>query len=135
MAGPRNLSPAFSAFATPPKKWAASRRCFPVFPDPNFASSSLQPLNLPPAPPPIQRFRDASKKVGRVTAVLADLPGPKLRVVLDQPLELAAGAAIYVAMIAGASADIALTEPEVLAKVRVGQRVLFDDGRLQARVA
>jgi pyruvate kinase len=84
----------------------------------------------------IQRFREVSKKMGRATAVLADLPGPKLRVVLQQHLELTVGSAVLVAMKAGcSSADIALTEPEVMARVRVGQRVLFDDGRLQARVA
>ncbi len=83
----------------------------------------------------IQRFRDISKAKGRATAVLADLPGPKLRVLLDQPLELQSGGSLTVAMSADATADVSLTEPEAMAKVRVGQRVLFDDGRLQARVA
>ncbi|MCI0682606.1 MAG: pyruvate kinase, partial [Gemmataceae bacterium] len=31
-------------------------------------------------------------------------------------------------------ADVELTEPEALAKIEAGQRVLFDDGRIQARV-
>ena len=34
-----------------------------------------------------------------------------------------------------AAADIHLTEPEAMAKIKAGQRVLLDDGRLQARVA
>lgn len=82
----------------------------------------------------IQRFREASKRIGRATAVLADLPGPKLRVLIDQPLDLPNCGTVRIAMKRGAAADIALTEPEVMAKVRVGQRVLFDDGRLQAHV-
>ncbi|MEI7684786.1 MAG: pyruvate kinase, partial [Planctomycetota bacterium] len=83
----------------------------------------------------IQRFRDTSARMGKTTAVLADLPGPKLRVLIEQPLKLKAGDVVHVAMKRDAKADIALTEPEVMAKVKVGQRVLFDDGRLQARVA
>lgn len=82
----------------------------------------------------IERFRAASKKVGRPTAVLVDLPGPKLRVVIDQPIELTPGTTVHVAMTKDALADIRLTEPEIMAKVKAGHRVLFDDGRLQARV-
>jgi pyruvate kinase len=82
----------------------------------------------------IQRFREASRKLKKSTAVMADLPGPKLRVLLDGPIDLPTGREVTVGMRHGVKADVALTEPELMAKVRVGQRVLFDDGRLQARV-
>src|SRR5262245_1300543 len=74
----------------------------------------------------IRRFRDASRKLKKNTAVMADLPGPKLRVLLKEPLDLPTGREVTVAMMRGASADVSLTEPEVMAKVKVGQRVLFD---------
>jgi pyruvate kinase len=82
----------------------------------------------------IARLRQVAKTLNRPVAVLADLPGPKLRVILPQPLELTVNQPITVAARAGAAADVALTEPEALEKIQIGQRVLFDDGRIQATV-
>jgi pyruvate kinase len=82
----------------------------------------------------VRRFRELSKKAGRHTAVLADLPGPKLRCLLDKPLKIDHGQTVLLAVKAGATGDIQLTEPEVCSKLKTGQRVLLDDGRLQARV-
>jgi pyruvate kinase len=82
----------------------------------------------------IQHFRDVSKRVGRTTAVLADLPGPKLRCLLGAPLEVATGKSVGIALKPSSKADVHVTEPEAVARLRTGQRVLLDDGRLQARV-
>ena len=82
----------------------------------------------------IGQLRQLAVQVGRPVAVLADLPGPKLRALLGQPLELTTGAKVTLAVRPGVEADIHLTEPEAVARVKVGQRVLLDDGRLQARV-
>ncbi|MCI0682724.1 MAG: pyruvate kinase, partial [Gemmataceae bacterium] len=82
----------------------------------------------------IARLRDVAKTLNRPVAVLADLPGPKLRVILAKPLELKPNHPITVATRPGVEADVELTEPEALAKIEAGQRVLFDDGRIQARV-
>jgi len=81
----------------------------------------------------IARFREAAQRVGKFAGVLADLPGPKLRVRLPVPRELAAGETIHFALAAEPIdvADVTLTEPEVLSDVRPGQRMLLDDGRLQ----
>ncbi len=81
----------------------------------------------------VERFRAAARKVGKFAAVLADLPGPKLRVKLAAARELRPGDEIHFSLTdspAGAD-DLTLTEPEVLADVRPGQRMLLDDGRLQ----
>lgn len=75
-------------------------------------------------------FRQAGAKAGRNVAVLADLPGPKLRVRIEKPLELNLGDEISVASREGAEADITVTEPQVIADVQSGQRILLDDGRL-----
>jgi pyruvate kinase len=78
----------------------------------------------------IERLRQAAGK--RPVAILADLPGPKLRALLKQSLPLAPGQEVTLAG-EGTEADIQVTEPEVIADVRPGQRILLDDGRLQFR--
>lgn len=81
----------------------------------------------------IARFRDAARRVGKFAGVLADLPGPKLRVRLPVPRELTVGETLTFALdAAGADPDeITLTDPVVLRDVRPGQRMLLDDGRIQ----
>jgi pyruvate kinase len=81
----------------------------------------------------IARVRAAAKAAGKYAAILADLPGPKLRVTIKEPRELAVGADIHFSLSASPAEpdDLTLTEPEVLADVRTGQRMLLDDGRLQ----
>ena len=83
----------------------------------------------------IARLRSVADAAKRSVAVMADLPGPKLRVLLDGPLELQPGQRITLALRGDAAGDLRLTEPEAVARIRTGQRVLLDDGRLQARVA
>src|SRR5204862_3396358 len=79
----------------------------------------------------IARLRHATQGLNRPVAVLADLPGPKLRVVLETERELQPGQEVTLATEPGARADLGATEPELLREVRPGQRVLLDDGRLQ----
>jgi pyruvate kinase len=81
----------------------------------------------------VARLREAAQKAGRVVAVLADLPGPKLRVRIPGPRPLRAGDVIHLSLSAGAPTPdaIVITEPEVLADVRPGHRILLDDGRMQ----
>lgn len=81
----------------------------------------------------VERFRAAARRVGKYAAVLADLPGPKLRVILPAARDLDPGAAVDFSLSAAPvhAGDITLTEPEILADVRPGQRMLLDDGRLQ----
>lgn len=81
----------------------------------------------------IARFRAAAKSVGKYAAVLADLPGPKLRVTITAPRDLAIGSEVHFSLEAAPSqaGDLTLTEPEILADVRPGHRMLLDDGRMQ----
>jgi pyruvate kinase len=83
----------------------------------------------------MKRLRELARARKRHMAILADLPGPKLRALLKNALPLVAGQALTLAAKNDAKADIALTEPEALAKIKPGQRVLFDDGRLTGHVA
>jgi pyruvate kinase len=81
----------------------------------------------------VARLRDAARKVGKIVGVLADLPGPKLRVRLPVPRHLQADDTVTFALSEDRADpnDIILSEPEVLADIRTGQRLLLDDGRLQ----
>lgn len=79
----------------------------------------------------VARLRRLAEGRPRPVAVLADLPGPKLRVLLDAPLVLTTGQELTLA--AAGDASLRLSEPELVRGLQVGQRVLLDDGRLQAR--
>lgn len=81
----------------------------------------------------IASLRRAAEKLNRPVAVLADLPGPKLRALLPKPLELQVGQKLTFATNPQAKADVSVTESEPMGDVRLGQRILLDDGRLQVR--
>lgn len=81
----------------------------------------------------IESARHTAARMQRPLGVLGDLPGPKLRVVLQAPLPLEPAREVSLALTGGAHADIALTEPEVLREVGHDHRILLDDGRLQLR--
>jgi pyruvate kinase len=80
----------------------------------------------------ITRCRRIARELSRPLAVLADLPGPKLRVLLPAPLLLRPGQEVAVGLIPG-PADFHVTEPEIFAELETGDRVLLDDGRLRLR--
>jgi pyruvate kinase len=79
----------------------------------------------------IDRLRQAAGSVPRPVAVLADLPGPKLRALLAGPLTLNAGDEIRFARQRDPADAIHVTEPQAIREVQPGQRILLDDGRLQ----
>jgi pyruvate kinase len=79
----------------------------------------------------VRRLRALGRRHGRPLAVIADLPGPKLRVGgLAAPLHVAAGATVSV----GVGTELPLTDPELLTHVRTGDRVLIDDGAVALTV-
>lgn len=87
----------------------------------------------------IRRVHQVRAAAGaRLVGVLADLPGPKLRVCLAEPISLVAGQLIRFRPSNDpstlASGEVGVTEPECLRDVRQGHRVLLDDGRLQLEV-
>src|SRR4051794_23243896 len=66
----------------------------------------------------VERFRQASRKAGRVTAVMGDLPGPKLRPLLKPPLDFPAGKSFMLGLRGTSASDIQVTEPEAVSRVR-----------------
>src|SRR5206468_8007167 len=69
----------------------------------------------------IARLRQAARSRTRPVAVLADLPGPKLRALLPQPLVLQRGQEVTFAATEAIAADVGVTEPEIVRDVRPGQ--------------
>src|SRR5271170_4202240 len=60
----------------------------------------------------IQHLRQIATDHKRNVAILGDLPGPKLRALLKQPIALEVGHKVTLAVKPTATADIHLTEPE-----------------------
>jgi pyruvate kinase len=81
----------------------------------------------------VARLRELADKRARPVAVLADLPGPKLRVCIPEPVELTDGDEVTFAA-DPAGSELGVTEPECLTDAKPGHRLLLDDGRLQLRV-
>jgi pyruvate kinase len=86
----------------------------------------------------VDRVREAARALGVTVAVLADLQGPKLRIgVLAAPIRLAAGDRIRLSddpAADGREGIVPLPHPELIRSARVGGRLLFDDGALEAIV-
>ncbi len=81
----------------------------------------------------VHRLRQLAAQRRRPLAILGDLPGPKLRALLAEPIDLTPGQELSFGRTED-SGDIKLTEPELLEKAAIDQRILLDDGRLQLRV-
>src|SRR5579872_553615 len=81
----------------------------------------------------ISTFREAARRVGKIAAVMADLPGPKMRAKISSARSLKEGETLAFSLSGEPhhADDVVLSEPEVLAEVHPGQRMLMDDGRLQ----
>src|SRR5262245_40763313 len=75
----------------------------------------------------LQRLRHLAMERKRDVAILGDLPGPKWRANIKAAMDLQVGHTLTIARQPGALADVNVTEPEALAKIVAGHRVLLDD--------
>ncbi len=86
----------------------------------------------------IKNIREANKKLGAHTAILADLQGPKLRigVVENNMVELVAGKEIIITTeeCTGTAARVYITYPQFPKDVKAGENILIDDGKLLLKV-
>jgi len=83
----------------------------------------------------ISTVRRVSQKEQVACRILMDLPGPKIRTRLSKTLRVTEGDTLVLGRSATKPKNsLECTYPEVLAQVRVGQRVLFDDGKIETRV-
>src|SRR5947209_2865328 len=82
--------------------------------------------------------REATDKVGRAVAILADLQGPKIRLgtFADGPVvwETGSWVCITVEDVEGTADRVSTTYKDLSNDVRVGDRLLIDDGKLALTV-
>ncbi len=86
----------------------------------------------------IARLRDVAKQERCLTAIIADLQGPKLRVgdIEEEPMALREGMLVTLSPVARSSheGEIPVPHPELLRDLNAGQRVLLDDGDLSLSI-
>lgn len=88
----------------------------------------------------VKDIRQLSARAGRVVAILQDLSGPKIRtgrLVGGAPLTLAAGDELRIRTgdFVGHDGLVSTTYAELARRVRSGDRLLLDDGRIELRVS
>jgi len=86
----------------------------------------------------IQRIRSAAKAVGRRVAIMADLPGPKIRIgrIEAEPIQLHAGDnfILTVEEILGTSERVSVNFKDLPSVVKSGDRLFLNDGLVQLMV-
>lgn len=83
----------------------------------------------------IRMVRELSEEENQLVAVMADLQGPKLRVGDIEPglVELKAGSEFRLTTrpVPGSAEEVNFPHPDVIDDLRVGQRILLDDGQIE----
>jgi len=86
----------------------------------------------------IRRIREAAGKVGRPVAIMADLPGPKIRIgtLAEEPVELVIGSSFTLTteVIAGTRERVSVTLAELPQAVSPGDILFINDGLIQVQV-
>jgi pyruvate kinase len=86
----------------------------------------------------IARVRAAAEVVGRRVAIMADLPGPKMRIGKfgEEPVQLAAGEMFTLTTedIVGSKERVSVNFPELPASVHPGDRLFLNDGYIEMEV-
>jgi pyruvate kinase len=86
----------------------------------------------------IRRIRQAAEKTGRPVAIMADLPGPKIRIgsLAVEPIELVIGNPITLttAEVAGTEEMVSVTLKELPLAVSPGNILFINDGLIQVQV-
>ena len=87
----------------------------------------------------IAAIRGLEERLGRPTTIMADLQGPKLRVgqFANGGIDLKTGSFFQLDQDAalGDAKRVCLPHPEIFAALKVGARLLLDDGKIVLRVA
>ena len=84
------------------------------------------------------RIRAMEEKFGRATCILADIQGPKLRLgtFANGAVEVEPGHIITLVLedVVGTAERVTLPHPEIFAAMKVGGRLLVDDGKVRLRI-
>jgi len=86
----------------------------------------------------IAKIRAASQATGRRVAIMADLPGPKMRIgeIADEPIELASGEPFTLTTeeIVGDAARVSVSFAKLPQAVKPGDRLFLNDGYIELEV-
>ena len=86
----------------------------------------------------IARIREAARVVGRTVAIMADLPGPKMRIgqIASEPIYLPAGDTFTLTItdVIGDSSRVSVTLASLPRIVKPGDRIFLNDGLVQLQV-
>jgi pyruvate kinase len=86
----------------------------------------------------IERVRAAARQCGCRVAIMADLPGPKMRIgiIADEPVQLQAGDhfTLTTEEITGSNRRVSVTYQELPTSVKPGDILYLDDGFIQLKV-
>ncbi len=86
----------------------------------------------------IKKLRKASEKTGRRLAIMADLPGPKMRIgeLSEEPIELQNGASFTLTtkLIVGDQQCVSVSFKELPATVKIGDKLFLNDGLISLLV-
>lgn len=84
----------------------------------------------------IQRVKDVAEKMGVAIGTLIDLQGPEIRFITPESAEvtITKGQELVIAKNKKESKSFALTDDIVLSYMKVGQKVVVDDGKFQFEV-
>jgi pyruvate kinase len=86
----------------------------------------------------IARVKTAAEAVGRRVAIMADLPGPKMRIGKfgEEPVQLAAGGTFTLTTedIVGSKERVSVSFPQLPASVHPGDRLFLNDGYIEMEV-
>jgi pyruvate kinase len=86
----------------------------------------------------IRNIREVSEELGKHTAILADLQGPKMRVgeMQDGPIELVDGSELVITVepVKGRPGSVSTSYEQFPKDVKKGELVLLDDGKLRLEV-
>src|SRR6516165_9548988 len=86
----------------------------------------------------IKRIRSAAEAVGRRVAIMADLPGPKMRIgkIEPEPIQLHSGEDFILTTeeIAGTPQRVSVSFKDLLRVVKPGDRLFLNDGLVQLTV-
>lgn len=87
----------------------------------------------------IKNIRAASKKLGKTVAILLDTKGPEIRtgVMAEDKVDIVKGQSINITMdesFLGTNEKFAITYPNLINDVKVGSKILLDDGLVELEV-
>jgi pyruvate kinase len=84
----------------------------------------------------VEVIRKAANQIGVAATIIADLPGPKVRISnLDENVSIDEGDEITIVRTPKSKDDISLNYPEILDDLSIGETLFIDDGQIRLKIS